>query len=104
MVPRVIAKNPGSWANDIRVAIIDAQADQILTMDTDGVTTFNEAIANRVATIAAGSATTVGITTTSISVGQVVRGNFVPSGTTVVTGIGVGTIALSTALTNTGSR
>ena len=29
----VIAKNPGSWANDIRVAIIDAQADQILTFD-----------------------------------------------------------------------
>ena len=96
----VIAKNPGSWANDIRVAIIDAQADQILTMDTDGVTTFNEAIANRVATIAAGAATTVGITTTNISVGQVVRGNFVPSGTTVAS-IGVGTIALSTALTNT---
>ena len=29
----VIAKNPGSWANDIRVAIIDAQADQRLTFD-----------------------------------------------------------------------
>jgi len=29
----VIAKNPGSCANDIRVAIIDAQADQRLTFD-----------------------------------------------------------------------
>ena len=29
----IIAKNPGSWANDIRVAIIDAQADQRLTFD-----------------------------------------------------------------------
>jgi len=29
----VIAKNPGSWANDIRVAIIDAQADQRLIFD-----------------------------------------------------------------------
>ena len=29
----VIAKNPGTWANDIRVAIIDAQADQRLTFD-----------------------------------------------------------------------
>lgn len=29
----VFAKNPGSWANDIRVAIIDAQADQRLTFD-----------------------------------------------------------------------
>ena len=96
----IIAKNPGSWANDIRVAILDARADQILTMDTDGVTTFNEAIANRAATIAAGAATTVGISTASITLGQVVRGNFVPSGTTVAS-IGVGTIALSTALTNT---
>ena len=31
----VIAKNPGSWANGLRVAIIDGKADQILT----GVTT-----------------------------------------------------------------
>jgi phage tail sheath protein FI len=31
----VAAKNPGSWANDIKVAIIDAKADQILS----GITT-----------------------------------------------------------------
>jgi len=34
----IIAKNPGSWANEIRVAIIDAQADQRLGIDT---TTIN---------------------------------------------------------------
>ena len=37
----IIAKNPGSWANDIRVAIIDAQADQrlgITTTDINGGT------------------------------------------------------------------
>ena len=33
----VIAKNPGSWANDIRVAIIDAQADQRLGIDTTAI-------------------------------------------------------------------
>ena len=33
----IIAKNPGSWANDIRVAILDARADQILTMSTTNV-------------------------------------------------------------------
>ena len=33
----VAAKNPGSWANDIKVAIIDAKADQILT----GIATTN---------------------------------------------------------------
>ena len=32
----VVAKNPGSWANNIKVAIIDAKADQIL-----GITTTN---------------------------------------------------------------
>ena len=31
----VAARNPGTWANDIKVAIIDSKADQILT----GVTT-----------------------------------------------------------------
>ena len=33
----VVAKNPGSWANDIRVAIIDAQADQRLGIDTTAI-------------------------------------------------------------------
>ena len=32
-----VAKNPGSWANGVKVAIIDAKADQILT----GITTTN---------------------------------------------------------------
>ncbi len=31
------AKNPGSWANDIKVAIIDAFADQIITIPTTAV-------------------------------------------------------------------
>jgi len=34
----VIAKNPGSWANEIRVAIIDAQADQRLGINTTNIT------------------------------------------------------------------
>ena len=35
----VVAKNPGSWANNIRVAIIDAKADQTLTgISTSGIT------------------------------------------------------------------
>lgn len=34
----VIAKNPGSWANGIRVGLIDAKADQILTgISTSGI-------------------------------------------------------------------
>ena len=35
----VAAKNPGTWSNDIRVAIIDSKADQIITLDsTTGLT------------------------------------------------------------------
>jgi hypothetical protein len=33
----VIAKNPGSWANGIRVAIIDGLADQVLSIDTTNI-------------------------------------------------------------------
>ena len=34
----IIAKNPGSWANGIRIGIIDARADQVLTgIDTTGI-------------------------------------------------------------------
>jgi hypothetical protein len=35
----VLARNPGSWANGIKVSIIDSKADQILTIDsTSGLT------------------------------------------------------------------
>ena len=56
----VAAKNPGSWANDIKVAIIDAKADQILT----GITTTNLVVGYGVTqavpsgTILAGTGTT----------------------------------------------
>ena len=97
----VVAKNPGSWANGLRVAIIDSKADQILTgINTAGVSAFTAAISNRAATIATGTATTIGITTTTISLGQEVRGNFVSTGTTVVS-IGADVITLANATTNT---
>ena len=69
----IIAKNPGSWANDIRVAIIDAQADQRL-----------------------GIATTAGTLggATDIQVGMGIT-QAVPSGTVVSnTGAGAGTTSL----------
>ena len=72
----IVAKNPGSWANGIRIGIIDAKADQVLTgISTTGVSAFTAAITNRSATIATGAATTIGISTGSITLGQEVRGN-----------------------------
>jgi len=74
----VAAKNPGSWANDIKVAIIDAKADQIL-----GITTTNLVVGYGVTqavpsgTILAGTGTTSVLTgyfkgiITEIGVGKV---------------------------------
>ena len=47
----VVARNPGTWANDIKVAIIDSKADQILA----GVTTTGMNIGYGVTTPATGS-------------------------------------------------
>ena len=100
-VRTIVAKNPGSWENGIRIGIIDAKADQILTgISTTGVSAFTAAITNRSATIATGAATTIGISTASITLGQEVRGNFVSTGTT-VTAINVGNIQLASATSNT---
>ena len=56
----VAARNPGTWANDIKVAIIDSRADQILTgVSTSGVTVgcgFTAAVPAN--TILAGAGTT----------------------------------------------
>ena len=80
------AKNPGSWSNGIRVAIIDAQADQILT----GVTT----------TSVNGGASNI---TVGCGITQSISGSIPGNGVTstidghlkgVVTGIGAGTISV----------
>ena len=70
----VAARNPGSWANDLKVSIIDGLADQILSgITTTAVTSFNAVINNRSGTVAAGSTEITGITTASITVGQDIR-------------------------------
>ena len=92
------ARNPGSWANGVRVATIDSKADQILSLSTTGVTNFTASISNRTGTIT-GSASTIGISTASISLGQVVVSDVsgvVSSGTT-VTAIGTGFITISSS-------
>ena len=92
----IVARNPGSWSNGIKIGIIDGRADQTLTMNTTQVQNFVAAISNRSGTIV-GSANTIGITTSSVTVGQVVICDVtgVLSEGTTVSSIGVGTIALS---------
>ena len=90
----VAAKNPGTWANDLKVAIIDGAADQILTMSTSGVSEFTAAVSNAVGIATVGSSVISGITTTSIAVNQVVRSTVVGVGVTVLS-IGVSQVTIS---------
>ena len=104
----VAARNPGSWANGIKVAIIDSKADQILSgISTTSVT--NTTFVG-VATVSDGD---IGITTTQITgittngvgnviaVGQTLKieTGIIDSGTT-VSSIGIGTVFLNKSTLN----
>jgi len=58
----VVAKNPGSWANDVKVAIIDAKADQILT----GVTTTSAVVGYGITQAVPANTVLAGAGTTSV--------------------------------------
>jgi hypothetical protein len=75
----VAAKNPGSWANDIKVAIIDAKADQIL-----GITTTNLAVGYGVTQAVPANTVLAGAGTTSVLTGYF-KG--------IITEVGVGKIS-----------
>jgi hypothetical protein len=94
----VAAKNPGSWANGIRVAIIDSKADQILSgVSTTGVSVveFNT-VATSVGVATTASSRLTGVTTTGIVVGQTVKeiSGVIGAGTSVAS-IGIGTVFLN---------
>lgn len=100
----VAARNPGSWANGVKVAIIDSKADQILSgISTTSVTntTFVGVATSSDGDIGITTTFVTGITTTGIVVGQTlkVETGIVGSGTT-VTAIGVGEIFISPASLN----
>jgi hypothetical protein len=87
----IAARNPGSWSNGIRVAMIDAKADQIIGINT-GTTTFSSVTTS---SCVIGVSTTIltGVTTASIAVGQYIQpiSGIIGSGTT-VTSIGVDSV------------
>ena len=95
----VAARNPGSWSNGIRVAMIDAKADQIIGIST-GTSTFTNVVSSS-SIVGAGLTTLTGITTTSIVVGQYVKpvSGIINSGTQVVS-IGNSTVILGTPSIN----
>ena len=54
----VIAKDPGSWCNGIRIGIIDAKADQILTIGTGVTASVGAGITQAITSILPGAGTT----------------------------------------------
>jgi len=76
---RFAARNPGSWANGLKVAVIDGSADQKLTVGTAATSTLQVGYAVTQAT----SSIVAGVGTTSINDGYL-QG--------IITGIGVSTI------------
>ena len=100
----VAARNPGSWANGIKVAIIDSKADQILSgISTTSVTniTFVGVATASDGDIGITTTFVTGITTTGILSGQTLKieTGIIDSGTT-VSSIGVGTVFLSKSTLN----
>jgi len=92
----VAARNPGSWANGIKVAIIDSKADQILSgISTTSVTntTFVGVATASDGDIGITTTFVTGITTTGILSGQTLKiePGIIDSGTT-VSSIGIGTV------------
>ena len=84
----VAARNPGSWSNGIKVALIDAKADQTLTGIATGSVTVGYGITQALSGIIAG------VGTTSVASGYI-KG--------IVTGIGVSSIDVKVLSTVVGS-
>lgn len=99
------ARNPGSWGNSLKVAVIDAKADQVLSgISTSAVTNtaFVGVVTAYNGDLGISTSFISGITTTNISVGQTLKvvTGIIGSGTT-VTSIGLGTVFISPASLNT---
>ncbi len=54
----VAARNPGSWANGLRVGIIDAKADQILTLSAANSIAVGMGVTQAISTVLPGAGTT----------------------------------------------
>ena len=63
----VAAKNPGTWANGIKVAIIDGKADQILTVASGNTTAVGSAITQAISK-------TIGTATGTTTIDGVIKG------------------------------
>jgi hypothetical protein len=92
------AREPGTWANNLKVCLIDALADQTLSGVVTGVSTSLTTVVTGIATTAGTFSeafdVSVGVDTSNLLIGDSVNGTFITSGTTILS-IGVGTVYLS---------
>ena len=101
------AKNPGSWANNLKVCVIDNFADQIISgISTSAafVSGFTTAVTKSSVTIGINTTILTGVTTSSIALGQSLKpiNGIVGSGITVVgiSTLNSGTITLASQTSN----
>ena len=92
------AKDPGVWANNLKVCVIDAFADQRLIGVNTGISTSTTAttvgVATTTGTFSEAYDASVGVVTTGLQVNDGVSGTYIGAGTTILA-IGVGTVYLS---------
>jgi hypothetical protein len=100
------AKNPGSWANNLKVCVIDSLADQIVSgINTTQINVSGFSTAATLTNVTVGITTTIlsGVSTAGIAINMFVQSgslaNSVVSGLSAANG---GTITFSTPSTNTG--
>jgi len=95
------SRTPGSWANKLKVCVIDNQADQIisgLNTTSISVTGFSTSATLSNATIGISTTILTGVSTSNVELGMFVQSG--PLANSVVSAVGVGTIVFLTPSTN----
>jgi len=98
------SKNPGSWANKLKVCVIDNFADQIITGVNTAATfvnTFSPVVTKTGVVLGVTTTSITGINTDTLAIGQFIQpiSGIVGSSST-ITGIGSSTITISPASIN----
>jgi hypothetical protein len=97
------AKTPGTWANGLKVCVIDNLADQTFTGVSTGITTSiqNVSVGSTTISFDVEGDLNIGVTTSGLEVGDILSAQYIVASTTIVS-IGVSSIVISNAATNTG--
>jgi hypothetical protein len=97
------AKTPGTWANDVKVCVIDNFADQTLSGVATGITTSitQVSLGTTTVTLDVVGDTNLGVTTAGFLVGDIISGTYILANTTIL-GIGNSSITISQGTVNTG--